>query len=115
MRTDLAALTPPLVMAAVFIAGVVALLRREMSPRRRGRMTPPDETGSSRGPHGETMSARYTAMPGGQQNSPGKDRSDNNSGNTDVAGCGTQDLSQSADDSVINPAPEDRPPASHGV
>ncbi len=39
MRNDLAALTPPLVMAVAFIAGVVVLLRREMAPRRRGRIS----------------------------------------------------------------------------
>ena len=39
MRTDLAALTPPLVMAAAFIAGVVALLRSQMAPRRGGDLT----------------------------------------------------------------------------
>jgi hypothetical protein len=35
MWNDFAALIPPFVVAAAFIAGVVALLRREMAPRRR--------------------------------------------------------------------------------
>ncbi len=41
MRSDLAALIPPLVIAVAFIAAVLALLRREMVPRRRGHMAPP--------------------------------------------------------------------------
>jgi hypothetical protein len=43
MRSDLAALIPPLVMAAAFVAGVVALLRREMAPRRRRHKEPPQQ------------------------------------------------------------------------
>lgn len=34
MLRDLAALTPPAVVCAAVIAGIVALLRREMSPKR---------------------------------------------------------------------------------
>jgi hypothetical protein len=111
MRSDLAALTPPLVMAVAFIAGVVALLRREMAPRRRDRMVQQDETVLPAGPDGETTSPEYAQMPGGAQNGAGKDRSDGNSGNSDVAGCGTQLLSDK-DDDVINPVSEDHPPAS---
>ncbi|HUK70347.1 MAG TPA: hypothetical protein VLW50_16575 [Streptosporangiaceae bacterium] len=113
MRSDLAALTPPLVMAVAFIAGVIALLRREMSPRRRGRITQLDENDPSAGPYGtETTSAGYAPMPGDEQNSTGKP-SDNNSGNSRVAGCGAQDLPEGADHDVINPASEDHRPASH--
>jgi membrane protein insertase Oxa1/YidC/SpoIIIJ len=35
MWSDLAALTPPLIVAAAFLIGVAMLLRREMSPKRR--------------------------------------------------------------------------------
>lgn len=35
MWTDLAALTPPLVVCVAFLIGVAMLLRREMSPKRR--------------------------------------------------------------------------------
>jgi hypothetical protein len=35
MLPDLEALTPPLIMCAVFIIGVIWLLRREMAPKRR--------------------------------------------------------------------------------
>jgi membrane protein insertase Oxa1/YidC/SpoIIIJ len=35
MWTDLAALTPPLIVCVAFLIGVVMLLRREMSPKRR--------------------------------------------------------------------------------
>ena len=35
MLQDLAALTPPLIMCAAFIIGVIWLLRREMAPKRR--------------------------------------------------------------------------------
>jgi len=34
---DLAVLTPSLIVCAAFLIGVVALLRHEMAPRRRGR------------------------------------------------------------------------------
>jgi len=36
MWQDVAALTPPLVMCAAFIIGVVFFLRREMGPKRNG-------------------------------------------------------------------------------
>jgi hypothetical protein len=36
MWQDVAALTPPLVMCAAFIIGVVIFLRKEMGSRRRG-------------------------------------------------------------------------------
>jgi hypothetical protein len=35
MWSDLAALTPPLVVCVAFLIGVAMLLRREMSPKRR--------------------------------------------------------------------------------
>jgi membrane protein insertase Oxa1/YidC/SpoIIIJ len=35
MWTDLAALTPPLIVCLAFLIGVAMLLRREMSPKRR--------------------------------------------------------------------------------
>ena len=35
MWTDLAALTPPLIVCVAFLIGVALLLRREMSPKRR--------------------------------------------------------------------------------
>lgn len=35
MLKDLAALTPPAVVCAAFLAGLVLLLRREMAPKRR--------------------------------------------------------------------------------
>ena len=35
MWSDLAALTPPLVVCVAFLIGVAILLRREMSPKRR--------------------------------------------------------------------------------
>lgn len=37
MFKDLAALTPPAVVCAAFLAGLVLLLRREMAPKRRVR------------------------------------------------------------------------------
>jgi hypothetical protein len=37
MGQDLAALTPPILVCVAFLIGVVALLRREMAPRRRSR------------------------------------------------------------------------------
>ena len=47
MWSDLAALTPPLVMCVAVLIGVAMLLRRQMSPKRRAereeRRRPPDE------------------------------------------------------------------------
>ncbi|MBV9093020.1 MAG: hypothetical protein JO132_03940 [Streptosporangiaceae bacterium] len=37
MLTDLAALTPPLVVCVAFVIGLVMLLRSQMGPKRRGR------------------------------------------------------------------------------
>jgi hypothetical protein len=42
MWQDVAALTPPLVMAAAFIVGVVYFLRKQMGPRRGNRRGPRD-------------------------------------------------------------------------
>ncbi len=112
MRNDLAALTPPLVMAVAFIAGVVALLRREMAPRRRGGMTQPEETDWPRDPHGEMTSPEYSQMPGGRQNGDGDGTSGDNSANNDAVGSAMRDLPDREDDGVISPASEDQPPAS---
>ena len=43
MLQDLAALTPPAVVCAAFLIGLVLLLRREMAPKRRVREDPGDE------------------------------------------------------------------------
>jgi hypothetical protein len=43
MLSDLAALTPPAVVCAAFLVGLVLLLRREMAPRRRVRQEPDRE------------------------------------------------------------------------
>jgi hypothetical protein len=98
MRSDLAALTPPLVIAVAFIAGVVALLRREMAPRRRGRAKPSPESGAPAGPHGEPGSPGFTQMRGGPQNADGEPASDDNSAGNDRAGFGAQDLPDHAED-----------------
>lgn len=43
MLNDLAALTPPAVVCAAFLVGLVLLLRREMAPKRRVREEPDGE------------------------------------------------------------------------
>ena len=47
MWSDLAALTPPLVVCAAFLIGVAMLLRKQLSPKRRAqrdeRRRPPDQ------------------------------------------------------------------------
>jgi hypothetical protein len=43
MLSDLAALTPPAVVCAAFLVGLVVLLRREMAPKRTGRQDPGSE------------------------------------------------------------------------
>jgi hypothetical protein len=43
MLSDLAALTPPAVVCAAFLVGLVLLLRREMAPKRRVREDPDSE------------------------------------------------------------------------
>jgi len=111
MLTDLAALTPPLIMAVAFIAGVVALLRGEMASSRRGQMTRPDGTGSPVDPHGEPTSPEYARMTGGPQNGDGKDSSDGYFGTGEAAASGSQDLPDSVDDGVISSASEDHPSA----
>ena len=108
MLTDLGALTPPLIMAVAFIAGVVALLRREMAPRRRGQMTSSGGTGSPGAPHGEMTPPECARMAG---RPPGKDGSDGNFVTSDVAGSGTQDPLDTTDDGVISPASEGHLPA----
>ena len=74
---DLAALTPPLVMAVAFIAGVVALLRREMAPRRRRDILRQDvdlTPGAARDAASADRSANRQQMP------PAPDRDDDNDG-----------------------------------
>ncbi len=80
MRSDLAALTPPLVMAAAFIAGVVALLRREMAPTRRRHKKRPQQadlplaadTDATSPERGQTLPVRHSRH--------GEDGSGDNSG-----------------------------------
>jgi hypothetical protein len=110
MLTDLAALTPPLVMAAAFIAGVVVLLRREMAPRRRGRIDRPEDADSVNGSHGEMASPVFTQARGGRQNGDGEPASGNNSARNHAAGSGMRDLQGHGDDDDIRRA-EDQPPA----
>lgn len=43
MLSDLAALTPPVVVCAAFLVGLVLLLRREMAPKRRVQKDPDSE------------------------------------------------------------------------
>jgi hypothetical protein len=93
MLKDLAALTPPLVMAVAFIAGVVALLRSEIAPRRRLTKRQSEETGSPPDPHSEmTTTADCAQMPGMWQNGDRESASDDNSAETDAAGSGLRDL-----------------------
>lgn len=100
MRSDLAALTPPLVMALAFIAGLVALLRREMAPRRRGHKAPvqgedlpvgTDSTAASAGYH-EMQAVRRSACAAERST----ERSPDNSGEL-VAACPDPDLVGRAD------------------
>ena len=51
MVQDLAALAPPAIVCVAFLVGVVALLRRELAPRRRARTEARDaaETGREQG------------------------------------------------------------------
>ena len=75
VRTDLAALIPPLVMAAAFIAGVIALLRSEIAPRRRRRR------GDSQLPSATGSEMKHGQIPSGRQNGDGEDGSADNSAN----------------------------------
>jgi hypothetical protein len=97
MLTDLAALTPPLVMAVAFIAGVVFLLRREMAPRRRG-IDQPEDPDSRSGPHGEIQAPVFTEVPGGQLKGHGEPAPDNNSVHNHAARSGMADLPGREDD-----------------
>jgi hypothetical protein len=108
MRSDLAALIPPLVIAAAFIAGVVALLRREMAPRRPGG-TRPGRAQSRPGAHTE-MKRRQ--IPHETQNS-GDDGSADNSMNDDVVVSSGTEPSGCAQDGSVGPVHEDDPPAQH--
>jgi len=75
VRTDLAALIPPLVIAAAFIAGVIALLRSEIAPRRRRRR------GDSQLPSATGSEMKHGQIPSGRQNGDGEDGSADNSAN----------------------------------
>jgi hypothetical protein len=77
VRADLAALIPPLVMAAAFIAGVIALLRSEMTPRRRNRIQP----GNTELPSATRSEMRHRQIQSGSQNCDGEDGSADNSAN----------------------------------
>jgi hypothetical protein len=92
MLNDLAALTPPLVMAVAFIAGVVALLRSEIAPRRRLNKTQSEETDPPPDPHSEMTTADCAQMPGMWQNRDRESASDDNSAENDAAGSGLRDL-----------------------
>ncbi len=109
MRSDLAALTPPLVMAAAFIAGVIALLRREMAPRRRRGMTQSPQSGAPRDPPGEITPPGFTHIRGGGRSGHYDRASGGNSASNDPGGSGSQDLPGRADDGGIRHT-EDRPP-----
>jgi hypothetical protein len=110
MRTDLAALTPPLVMAVAFIAGVVVLLRHEMAPRRRGGIGQPEDSDSLNDPHDEMAPPAFTQAQGRRQKGDGEPASDDNSANNHAAGSGMRDLPGYQDDGGIRRA-EDQPPA----
>ena len=110
MLADLAALTPPLVMAVAFVAGVVFLLRREMAPRRRGGMDQPPGPDSLNSPHGEMESPVFTQSRGDQRKGDGEPAPDNNSARNHAAGSGMGDLPGREDDGDIRRA-EGQPPA----
>ena len=108
MRSDLAALIPPLVIAAAFIAGVVALLRREMAPRRETRPRP----GQPQSPPGMDSEMRQHQIPHETQNSDA-DGSADNSANDDVVVSSGTDPAGCAQDGSLGPVHEDGPPAQH--
>jgi hypothetical protein len=101
MLTDLAALTPPLVMAAAFIAGVVILLRREMAPRRRDGNDQPEGAGSLKSPHREMAPRAFTQDRGGSRKGHGQPASGDNSANNHAAGSGMGDQPGREDDGDI--------------
>jgi hypothetical protein len=109
MRTDLAALTPPLVMAAAFIAGVVVLLRREMAPRRSMKISQAEDSDALNDPHGEMAPPVLTQTEAGRQNG-GEPASGDNSANNHAPGSEMRDLPGHGDDGGIRHA-EDQPPA----
>jgi hypothetical protein len=96
---DLAALTPPLVMAVAFIAGVIALLRKEMAPRRRGEMGPPDELDLPRSEM--TLSADSQMMRGARIGDVEDDCSDNSS-NQDVSTSSRREPPRGDDDPTMD-------------
>jgi hypothetical protein len=108
MRSDLAALIPPLVIAAAFIAGVVALLRREMAPRRRGRARP----GPAQSPAGMHSEMKQRQIPHETQNRD-DDGSADNSANDDVVVSSGTDPSGCTQGGSLGPVHEDGPPAQH--
>lgn len=105
MRSDLAALIPPLVIAAAFIAGVVALLRREMAPRRQAKTRP--ETPA---PPGRRSAMKQRQIPHETRNGDGEDGSADNSANGDVVVSNDTDPSGRAHDRSLDPVHEDSPP-----
>ncbi|MGE5291536.1 MAG: hypothetical protein ACM3ML_30900 [Micromonosporaceae bacterium] len=105
MRSDLAALIPPLVIAAAFIVGVVALLRREMAPRRQVKMRP-----ETRAPLGMRSAMNQRHIPHETRNGDGEDGSAENSANGDVVVSNGTDRSGRAHDRSLDPAHEDSPP-----
>jgi hypothetical protein len=105
MRSDLAALIPPLVIAAAFIGGVVALLRREMAPRRPAGMRPESEAPPSMG-----TAEKQRQIPDETRNGDDEGRSADNFPNGDVAVSNGTDASGSVHDRSLDPAHEDSPP-----
>jgi hypothetical protein len=111
MRSDLAALIPPLVIAAAFIAGVVALLRREMAPRR-GRARP-GQAKSPPGGHSEMKPGQMLGQIPYETQNTDDDGSADNSANGDVVVSGGTDPSERAQGRSLGPVHEDGPPARH--
>jgi hypothetical protein len=97
---DLAALTPPLVMAVAFIAGVVVLLRKEMTPRRRDEMRLPDEMDLTRP---ETPPAGHSQMIPGPPIGDGGDGYADNSSNSDVSASGRREPPRHGGDAADGP------------
>lgn len=100
MRSDLAALTPPLVMAVAFIAGVVALLRREMAPRRRGHKAPVHEVELPLGADSTAASAAHHEMSAVSRSACATERSTERSPDYSgglVPACADPDLAGRAD------------------
>lgn len=97
---DLAALTPPLVMAVAFIAGVVVLLRKEMAPRRRDEISAPDEMDLAQG---GMMPPGYGPMTPGPHIRDDEDRCSDNSSNRDISASGRLEPPRRGDDAADGP------------